>query len=185
MASMASMASKTLGVVPVRTAGFTDYSTPQRAALRQYNEILMAEAKSQELHVLPPTANEASLQAELDETDKSLEKLEQLIKDRETDMRLRKLEENWKLEAERLREELRECKRKKSDLKQELARCKWDENLSEMDKESLFSTLREATVGTRNRTWNPSGSPSGSPTTPPGSDYDSDDEDFYGPTLRF
>ena len=177
------MALKTIGVnsgfVPVRTAVFTDYSTPQRAALRQYNEDLMAEAKSQELPAVPPTADQAILQAELDETDKRLETLEQLIKDRETDRRLQKLEENWTLEAERLREELRECKRTKSMLKQKLAECRWDKNLSEMDKESLFSTLREA--ATRNRTQNPTGSP----TTPPGSDYDSDDENFYGPTLRF
>ena len=170
---MASMASKTLEVVPVRTAVFTDYSTPQRAALRRYNEYLMREAKSQELPAVPPTADQAILQAELDETDKRLEKLEQLIKDRETDRRLQKLEQNWALEAERLREELRKCKRKKSDLKQKLAECKWDENLSEMDKETLFSTLREATAAT------------GSSTTPPGSDYDTDDEYFYGPTLRF
>lgn len=180
MASMASMASKTLGVVPVRTVVFTDYSTPQRAALRQYNEDLMTEAKSQELPAVPPTTDQAILQAELDETDKRLQKLEQLIKDRETDRRLQKLEENWTLEAERLRKELRKCKRKKSELKRKLAQCKWDENLSEMDKESLFSSLKEATAATGS----PTGNPTGNPTTLPGSDYDSDDENFYGP-LRF
>ena len=101
--------------MPVRKTLFTDYSTPERAALRRRNENLMAEAKSQDLPV-PPTPDEATLQAELDETDKRLEQLE-----RELNKLIKSESED---DAERLRADLKECRNKKLELERELGKCR-------------------------------------------------------------
>ena len=101
--------------MPVRKTLFTDYSTPERAALRRRNENLMAEAKSQDPPE-EPTREEEVLQAELDETDMRLEKLE-----RELNKLIKSESED---DAERLRADLKECRNKKLGLERELGECR-------------------------------------------------------------
>ena len=116
---------------------------PDREKIRQADR----EEKSQTLPEEPPTADEASLKAELDETDNRLQQLEQelnnLIKSDSVGV------------ADRLKKELSECRRTKSGLEQQLHQCQdvhaeTDRRLQQLE-QNFTNLVQSGSVGKAKR----------------------------------
>ena len=116
---------------------------PDREKIRQADR----EEKSQTLPEEPPTADEASLKAELDETDNRLQQLEQELNNL--------IKSDSVGAADRLKKELSECRRTKSGLEQQLHQCQdvhaeTDRRLQQLE-QNFTNLVQSGSVGKAKR----------------------------------